>query len=98
MERDIREAQVTEILVRNDELLTVREAMREMNRHVGDLNTGQREKLVLTQRNRMCAVVISAERYAELVRTEQELLELKRRLGQSERGAPAARRQQDLAA
>lgn len=72
---------MTEILVRNDELLTVREAMREMNRHVGDLGVGRKEKLVLTQRNRMCAVVISAERYTELANAERELAELRQSLG-----------------
>lgn len=57
-----------EVRVRNDELCTVREAMRELNRLLPQLEQGQLEKLVLTQRNRMRAVVVSAERYSELER------------------------------
>lgn len=60
-----------EIRVRNDELWTVREAMRELNRMVAQLESGELEKLVLTQRNRMRVVVLSAERFSEM----QERLE-----------------------
>jgi prevent-host-death family protein len=55
-----------EIRVRNDELWTIREAMRELNRMVAQLESGELEKLVLTQRNRMRAVVLSAERFSEM--------------------------------
>lgn len=54
--------------VGNDELATVREAMRELNRMVDALERGELEKVVLTQRNRMRAVVISLERFSELER------------------------------
>lgn len=52
--------------VANGELTTVREAMRELNRLIEALDRGDLEKVVLTQRNRMRAVVISLERFAAL--------------------------------
>jgi PHD/YefM family antitoxin component YafN of YafNO toxin-antitoxin module len=57
-----------EMRVNNDELCTVREAMRELNRLLPRLEQGIVEKLVLTQRNQMRAVIVSAERYSELAR------------------------------
>ena len=54
--------------VANSELATVREAMRELNRMVDALEHGELEKVVLTQRNRMRAVVVSLERFSELER------------------------------
>lgn len=54
------------LAVRNEELWTVREAMRELNRLLDRLDEGDVEKLVLTQRNRLRAVVVSVERYCEL--------------------------------
>jgi PHD/YefM family antitoxin component YafN of YafNO toxin-antitoxin module len=54
--------------VTNGELATVREAMRELNRMVDALDRGELEKVVLTQRNQMRAVVVSVERFAELER------------------------------
>lgn len=62
------EASNAPVRVANDELATVREAMRELNRLVDALERGELEKVVLTQRNRMRAVVISLERFAELER------------------------------
>ena len=59
---------VPAVRVANDELATVREAMRELNRLVDALERGELEKVVLTQRNRMRAVVVSLERFAELER------------------------------
>jgi hypothetical protein len=52
--------------VSNDELATVREAMRELHRLLEALDDGQLEKIVLTQKNQMRAVLVSIERYAEL--------------------------------
>lgn len=52
----------------NHELATVREAMRELNRMVEALERGELEKVVLTQRNQMRAVVVSLERFTELER------------------------------
>ena len=52
--------------VRNEELLTVRTAMRELNRLLDRLDEEELEKLVLTHRNRLRAVVLSADRYARL--------------------------------
>jgi PHD/YefM family antitoxin component YafN of YafNO toxin-antitoxin module len=54
------------VRVSNQELATVREAMRELNRLLLQLEQGELEKVVLTQRNQMRAVLISIERYAEL--------------------------------
>jgi PHD/YefM family antitoxin component YafN of YafNO toxin-antitoxin module len=56
------------VRVANDELATVREAMRELNRLIEMLERGDLEKVVLTQRNRMRAVVVSLERFSELER------------------------------
>ena len=52
--------------VSNRELATVREVMRELNRLLAQLETGELEKVVLTQKNQMRAVLISVERYSEL--------------------------------
>jgi PHD/YefM family antitoxin component YafN of YafNO toxin-antitoxin module len=59
---------VPAVRVANDELSTVREAMRELNRLVDALERGELEKVVLTQRNRMRAVVVSLERFSDLER------------------------------
>lgn len=52
--------------VSNEELRTVRDAMRELNRMVDALENGDAEKFVLCQNNRMRAVVISLETFAKL--------------------------------
>ncbi len=52
--------------VSNEELLTVRDAMRELNRLVERLDCGEAEKFVLTQRNQMRAVVVSLDHFAQL--------------------------------
>jgi PHD/YefM family antitoxin component YafN of YafNO toxin-antitoxin module len=54
--------------IRTDELRTVREAMRDFGTMLTELEDGDVEKLVLTQRNRMRAVVVSVERWSELER------------------------------
>ena len=54
------------VRVSNQELATVREAMRELNRLLEQLEAGELEKVVLTQKNQMRAVLISVERYSEL--------------------------------
>ena len=54
--------------VSNGELATVREATRELGRLLERLEEGQLEKVVLTQRNQMRAVLITVERYSELER------------------------------
>jgi PHD/YefM family antitoxin component YafN of YafNO toxin-antitoxin module len=59
-------AENPEVRVANPELATVREAMRDMSRLLNALDTGDVEKVVLTQRNQMRAVLITVERYAEL--------------------------------
>lgn len=52
--------------VSNDELRTVRDAMRELNRMVEDLERGESEKFVLTKNGQMRAVVVSVEMFAGL--------------------------------
>jgi len=53
--------------VSNEELRTVRDAMRELNRMVDALENGNSEKFVLCQNNRMRAVVISLETFTQLL-------------------------------
>ena len=60
------------IRIRTDELRTVREAMRDFGSLLAELEEGEVEKLVLTQRNRVRAVVVSVERWSRL---ERELAE-----------------------
>jgi len=55
-----------EIRIRADELRTVREAMRDLGSLLAALDEGEVEKLVLTQRNRLRAVVVSLERWNEV--------------------------------
>ena len=57
---------VQSVRVSNQELATVREAMRELHRLLASLEHGELEKVVLTQRNQMRAVLITLERYNEL--------------------------------
>jgi PHD/YefM family antitoxin component YafN of YafNO toxin-antitoxin module len=54
------------IRLRTDELRTVREAMRDFGSLLSKLEAGGLEKLVLTQRNRIRAVVVSVERWSEV--------------------------------
>lgn len=54
------------VRVSNRELATVRDAMRQLNRLLAKLEAGELEKVVLTQRNQMRAVLITVEHYAEL--------------------------------
>lgn len=56
----------TGLHVSNQELATVREAMRELHRLLAALEQGKLEKIVLTQKNQMRAVLITAERYSQL--------------------------------
>jgi hypothetical protein len=63
-----------EFEVSNDELRTVREAMRELNRLVESLERGESEKFVLTKNGQMRAVVLSVEGFAGLRETEARRL------------------------
>jgi hypothetical protein len=54
------------VRISNPELATVREATRQLNRLLTQLERGELEKIVLTQRNQMRAVLITLERYTEL--------------------------------
>jgi arginine/ornithine N-succinyltransferase beta subunit len=59
-------AESPSLRIRTDELRTVREAMRDLGSLLTELEGGEVEKLVLTQRNRMRAVVISVERWSQV--------------------------------
>jgi PHD/YefM family antitoxin component YafN of YafNO toxin-antitoxin module len=59
---------IPSVCVSNQELATVREAMRELHRLLAQLEDRELEKVVLTQRNQMRAVLITLERYSELER------------------------------
>jgi hypothetical protein len=56
------------LCISNAELATVREAMRDLTRLLGALERGELDKVVLTQKNQMRAVLITPERYSELER------------------------------
>jgi PHD/YefM family antitoxin component YafN of YafNO toxin-antitoxin module len=56
------------VRVSNAELATVREAMRDLHRLLAALEHGDLDKIVLTQRNQMRAVLVTLERYTELER------------------------------
>ncbi|MDE3134128.1 MAG: hypothetical protein KGL15_08695 [Acidobacteriota bacterium] len=60
------------IRIRPDELRTVREAMRDLGSLLTELEDGEVEKLVLTQRNRMRAVVVSLEHWSQVERALAE--------------------------
>jgi len=57
---------IQSVRVSNPELATVREAMRELPRLLARLEDGSIDKLVLTQRNQMRAVLVDVERYSQL--------------------------------
>jgi hypothetical protein len=52
--------------VTNDELHTIRDAMRQLNQMIEQLDRGELEKIVLTQRGRLRAVVLPLEAYVSL--------------------------------
>ena len=61
-----------EVRVSNDELYTVRDAMRGLNRLVDRLEQGETDKIVLTQHNRMRAVVVSLDAFSAMQRQLDE--------------------------
>jgi len=52
--------------VSNDELRTVRDAMRELGRLIESLESGDAEKFVLTKHGQMRAVVVSLDEFASM--------------------------------
>ena len=52
--------------VSNEELRTVRDAMRELNRMIEMLDRGESEKFVLTKHGQMRAVVVSVQEFAQM--------------------------------
>jgi PHD/YefM family antitoxin component YafN of YafNO toxin-antitoxin module len=65
---------MAEISVSNRELRTVRDAMRDLNRMVEALSSGESDKYVLTQRNQMRAVVVSLDTWSDMQRRAAEAL------------------------
>jgi len=61
------------IRVCNDELRTVRDAMRELNRLVERLDQGDIDKVVLTHRNQMRAVVLTLDSFTHMQRQLEDL-------------------------
>lgn len=55
-----------EMEISNEELVTVRDGMRELNKFVDRLISGEREKYVLMRHGKMVAIVISVDRYEEV--------------------------------
>jgi hypothetical protein len=62
----VKEDAMGKVEVSNDELRTVRDAMRELNRMVEELERGESEKFVLTKHGQMRAVVVSVDRFSRL--------------------------------
>lgn len=57
--------------VSNDELRTVRDAMRELNRMIEMLDRGESQKFVLTKGGQMRAVVVSVQDFAQMRQASQ---------------------------
>jgi antitoxin (DNA-binding transcriptional repressor) of toxin-antitoxin stability system len=57
----------------NSEWVTVREAMRGLNRLVDELEASERGKVVLTRGGKMVAVVVSVGEYAKMAQTPVEM-------------------------
>jgi hypothetical protein len=57
---------VGKVEVSNNELRTIRDAMRELNRMIDALESGDSEKFVLCQNHQMRAVVLSVDAFARL--------------------------------
>jgi hypothetical protein len=57
---------MAELNVKNSELRTTREAMRELTALLDQLEKGDIEKIVLTSRGQMRGVLVSVETYSNL--------------------------------
>jgi prefoldin subunit 5 len=64
--RDMVRRQMAALEVSNEQLRTVREAMRQLTRLVDALAAGEADKFVLCQSTQMRAVLVSVETYARL--------------------------------
>jgi PHD/YefM family antitoxin component YafN of YafNO toxin-antitoxin module len=63
---------MAEINVRTDELLPAREASRALGKAIDRLLSGAADKYVIVNRNKVQAVLISVERYAELAGARED--------------------------
>lgn len=57
---------MAQINVRTEELLPAREASRSLGKAIDNLVSGDTEKYVIVNRNKVQAVLLSVDRYAEL--------------------------------
>ena len=58
---------MAEISIRTDELLPARDASRALGKAIDQLISGETEKYVIVNRNNVQAVLLSIDRYAELI-------------------------------
>jgi hypothetical protein len=59
-----------EVAVRNDQLLPVREASRYLGQQIDRLERGDVDKIVIMNRTRMAAILLSIEEYGRLTRRQ----------------------------
>ena len=57
-----------EVTVRNDQLLPVREASRYLGQQIDRLERGDVDKIVIMNRARMAAILLSVDEYVRLAR------------------------------
>jgi PHD/YefM family antitoxin component YafN of YafNO toxin-antitoxin module len=69
---------MAKINVHTDELLPAREASRALGKAIDRLVSGAAEKYVIVNRNKVQAVLLSVDRYAELANGEQARSETRR--------------------
>jgi PHD/YefM family antitoxin component YafN of YafNO toxin-antitoxin module len=62
-----------EFRVRLDEIVPTKQAARALPKELGRLERGEVDQLVLTTRNTPRAVLLSVERFDQLIRSEREL-------------------------
>jgi hypothetical protein len=60
-----------DVLVRNDQLLPVREASRYLGQQIDKLERGDVDKIVIMNRTRMAAVLLSIDEYSRLARAAE---------------------------
>jgi hypothetical protein len=63
---------MAEINVRTDELLPAREASRALGKAIDRLLAGTADKYVIVNRNKVQAVLLSVDRYAELAGANED--------------------------
>jgi PHD/YefM family antitoxin component YafN of YafNO toxin-antitoxin module len=69
---------MAEINIRTDELLPARDASRALGKAIAQLVSGTAEKYVIVNRNKVQAVLLSVDRYAELANGLESDVETRR--------------------